>query len=159
MNRLLTMVIATLLVFPAVFASYNNYESYGNYDYSSHKDFEYVNYHETEDAYRNYNRDSCGYYDYDYYGSTCNNYGDSYSYHRSRNFEFGRYSEDIYASGDSSRGYSNSGYDSFRYPSDSYYPSSGYYPTNSYDYDTDYEGGRYSAGMGMDLYGYLPYDY
>ncbi len=153
MNRILKLLIATLFVLPIVSASHNSYESYGNYDYSSHKDFEYVNYHETEDVYRNSNRDSCGYYDYDYYGSTCNNYGDSYSFHRSRDFEFGRYSEDIYASGNSNSGYSNYGYDTY------HYPSSGYYPTYSYDYDTDYEGGRYSAGIGMGMYGYLPYDY
>ncbi len=155
MNRLFTVVIAALLVFPAVFA----YQSYGNYDYSYHKDFNYVNYHETEDMNRNYAHDSCGYYDYDYYGSTCNNYGDNYEFHRSRNFEFGSYNEDIYASGNSNRGYSNYGYDSYRYPSDSYYPSSGYYPTYSNDYNTDYEGGRYSAGAGAMLYGHLPYDY
>ena len=159
MKRLLTLILATIFVLPTVLASYNNYESYGDYDYSYHKDFEYVNYQETEDAYRNYAHDSCGYYDYDYYGSRCNNYGDSYSYHRSRNFEFGRYSEDIYASGDYNSGYYNNRYDSYYYPYNSYYPSQGYYPTYDYNYDTDYEGGRWSAGIGAGVYGYLPYKY
>jgi len=51
MNKVYALMIGLLLVFPVVFASH--YGSYGNYDYSSTKDYEYVRYSETEDSYRN----------------------------------------------------------------------------------------------------------
>ena len=151
MKKLLAMVIATLLAFPVVVASY---QEYGNYDYSYNKDYNYVRYSETEDAYNDHNHNSCGYYDYDYYGSTCS-HDDSYSYHRSRNFEFGNYHEDVQISGNSGSSY----YESYRYPyyyDDPYYD--GYYHDyQPYNYDLDYEGGRYSMAAGV--YGYLPYRY
>lgn len=128
-------LLAVLLVLPVVYASH----SYGSYDYSYDKDFEYVRYSENEHASRSH--DSCGYYDYDYYGSTygCGGYGDNYEYHRSRDFEFGRYHEDVRSSGD--RGYYGS-YDSYHYPS------------QGDDYGYDYEGGRYDRGSY-----YMPYGY
>jgi hypothetical protein len=140
MKKLFAVMLAALFVLPIVLASH--YQSYGNYDYSYNKDFEYVRYHENEQASRSY--DSCNYYDLGYYGYTCDNYGSNYNYHRSRDFEFGRYHEDVYASGDYNRGYYGGNYDYYRYP--------------AYDYDyhgSDYYGGRY--GMGAYLYGYAPY--
>ncbi len=160
MNKAYAVLIAVLLTLPIASAShgsYQSYESYGDYDYSYNKDFEYVKYHETEDAYRNHDYNSCGNYDYGYYGSygsNCRNNNDQYSYHRSRDFEFGRYHEDVQIHGD----HYDTSYNSYQYPSNSYndyYPSYDYYPT--YSYDTDYEGGGYSMGAG--IYGYLPYNY
>ncbi len=144
MRKTVAMLIALLFVLPGVLA----YENYGSSDYSYNKDFEYVRYHETEDARRNYN--DCGYYDYDYYGSSCRGSRDAYSYHRSRDFEFGRYHEDVHASSDYGRGYYDYNRDSFSYP--------GYRSYTPYGYDEgyDYNGGY---GMGAHVYGYLPYDY
>ncbi len=138
MKKLMSLAIAVLMVIPAVFA----YQSYGDYDYSYTKDFNYVNYHETEDMHKSY--DSCGYYDYDYYGSRCGR-NSNYEYHRSRDFQFGNYHEETHASGNYGNGYYNSHYDGFSYPSDGY--SDGF----------DYEGGRSFSGG---LSGYMtPFEY
>ena len=171
MRKITALAVAILLVLPVVFASHGSYDTYGNSDYSSNKDFEYVNYHEDEDARRHYS--DCGYYDYDYYGRSCHRSRDDYEYHRSRDFEFGKYHEDVHASSDYGNSYYDSGYNSFHYPDnhlmiadhyptyyDSYYsPSSAYdyNPTYYDDYSVGYDGGTYSVGGG--IYGYLPYNY
>jgi hypothetical protein len=131
MKRVAALLFALLLV-PIGFA-YHDDDS-GRFDLDYSKDYEYVRVKENERSSSRYDDYDSSYGYYPRYGHARN----SFDYARSREFEFGRYREDLRVRGD----FADRSYNYYSYPGYDGYDDYSRYRYDYYDGYDDY-GGRY----------------